>query len=117
VGLYRQYLSTHTSQSDPSQIDPAALQLGHYVLFTDARNSADMGVRPLWTQEDLDDWPALDMWLRQPLVPDAPGTGGLNNGLAQNSGLAGAVRVLRRFAADFHRRKHWRAWPVAARHD
>lgn len=116
VGLYRQYLSTHASQGDPYQIDPRVLQTGYYVLWTDARNSADMGVRPLWTQEDLDDWPALDLWLRQPLGADVPPSGqGFTGGNAQSgskSDMAGMVRVLRTFAADF-RRREWSSFVLS----
>ena len=109
VGLYRQYLSLYASQGDPYQIDPSVLKSGFYVLWTDARNSADMGVRPLWTQDDLDDWPALDLWLRQPLVFDPLADDILSDGQTRQSGLAAMVRLLRSFAADFHRRESVRA--------
>ncbi|ORY28957.1 hypothetical protein BCR39DRAFT_181143 [Naematelia encephala] len=96
VHLLRQFCQSTTSPID--NMDSFALSVGPLVLWIDARCAAEMGNRPLLTEDDLDDIPRLREWVLQPL-PDILTSHDKKLDMLH----AATIRLTRSFAADFRR--------------
>ena len=105
VGLFRQYLSLHPPETHEDETD--LFNTGQFVLWADARGAAESGDRPLFTEEDLDEYPALRTWLNQPFAPPRERQARISMvGLGPDARInANHIRVLRAFATDIHRRE------------
>jgi hypothetical protein len=119
VHLLRQYLSSLppvTPSNPPAQsLIHFIHRIGPLVLMSDARCAAETGNRPLFTEDDLDDTPLLREWLERDYILGAK-EGTTEEAERLEALFAGVIRLMRSFAAEFHKRE-WcffylrLAWP------
>ena len=98
VDLFRQTM--YSEKLSDFERTKLAVTSGPTVLWVDARCAAETGNRPLFTEDDLNDHPALHAWLHQPMIDQEM------DPFARRMMLhAAMVRLSRTFATDSHRRK------------